>query len=56
LKWAQEQIDIKKKDNNLDRESGVSTDKEIQGRLVGYQQNAEQNERTIWQRIQDAKK
>jgi hypothetical protein len=56
LKWAQEQIDIKKKDNDLDREGGVSTDKEIQGRLAGYQQNAEQNERTIWQRIQDAKK
>jgi hypothetical protein len=24
--------------------------------IEGYQQNAEQNERTIWQRIKDAKK
>jgi hypothetical protein len=56
LKWAQEQIDIKKKDNDLDGESGITTDKEVQGRLAGYQQNAEQSDRTIWQRIQDAKK
>jgi hypothetical protein len=56
-KWAQEQLEeTKKKDNGLDGESRKSTDQENPGRLAGYQQNAEQSERTIWQRIQDAKK
>jgi hypothetical protein len=55
-KWAMEQIEAKKKNNDLDREGGQSTDQEISRRIEGYQQNAEQNERTIWQRIQDAKK
>jgi hypothetical protein len=56
-KWAQEQLEeTKKKDNGLDGESRKSTDQENPGRLAGYQQNAEQSERTIWQKIQDAKK
>jgi len=46
----------KKKDNNLDGKSRESTDQENSRRIEGYQQNAEQSERTIWQRIQDAKK
>ncbi len=59
-KWALEQVqkneESKKKDNDVDGDSGRTTNQESQGRLVGYQQNAEQSERTIWQRIQDAKK
>jgi hypothetical protein len=59
-KWALEQVqkneESKKKDNDVDGNSGRTTNQESQGRLVGYQQNAEQSERTIWQRIQDAKK
>lgn len=46
----------KKKDSDMDGTTGQGSDQEGQGRLKGYQQNAEQNERTIWQRIQDAKK
>ena len=46
----------KKKDNDLDGENRQSTGQEISRGMTGYQQNAEQNERTIWQRIQDAKK
>ena len=59
-KWALEQVqkneESKKKDNDVDGDSGRSTNQESQGRLAGYKQNAEQSERTIWQRIQDAKK
>ena len=55
-KWAMEQIEIKKKDSELDGERTGSPDQENQGRIAGYHQNAEQNERTLWQRIQDAKK
>lgn len=55
-KWAMEQLEAKKKNNNMDGESGQSTDQTVSRRIEGYQQNAEQNERTIWQRIQDAKK
>jgi hypothetical protein len=40
----------------VDGDSGRPTNQESQGRLAGYKQNAEQSERTIWQRIQDAKK
>jgi hypothetical protein len=29
---------------------------QVKKTLEGYEQNAEQSERTIWQRIQDAKK
>lgn len=55
-KWAAEQLEIKKKDNGVDGTAGQGTGQEDQGRLSNYQQNAEQNERTLWQRIQDAKK
>ena len=55
-KWAMEQIDIKKKDSELDGERTGAPDQAVQGRIAGYHQNAEQNERTLWQRIQDAKK
>jgi hypothetical protein len=58
-KWAQEQIEkqqSKKKDSNLDGERGSSTGEKIQGTITGYQQNAEQNENTIWNRIQENKK
>jgi hypothetical protein len=55
-KWALEQVEeSKKKDNDLDGESGRSTDKEDQGRIEGYVQNAEQNSSTIWQRVKNAK-
>ena len=55
-KWALEQVEeSKKKDNDLDGESGGSTDKEDQGRIEGYVQNAEQNSSTIWQRVKNAK-
>lgn len=58
-KWAQEQLEktnSKKKDSDLDGETGRSTDQEIQGNLSGYKQNAEQNEKTLWNRIQESKK
>ena len=59
-KWALEQVqkneESKKKDNDVDGDSGRPTNQESQGRIAGYKQNAEQSERTIWQRIQDAKK
>lgn len=53
-KWAEEQISKKE-------DSVVWMEHDEQGNQIkktkdGYQQNAEQNERTIWQRIQDAKK
>jgi hypothetical protein len=52
----------KKKDSGVDGDSrGTADQKNVdsgyrQEMIPGYQQNAEQNERTIWQRIQDAKK
>ena len=55
-KWALEQIENKKKDSDLDGERGRTSDKESQGRLEGYVQNAEQNESTIWQRVKNFKK
>lgn len=55
-RWALEQVEeSKKKDNNLDRESGESAGEEKQGTLKSYVQNAEQNESTIWQRVKKAK-
>ena len=54
-KWAEEQLNLKKKDNDLDGEGRESTDKKEQGSLEGYIQNAEQNESTIWQRVKKAK-
>jgi len=64
-KWAQEQLDkssdrpgdylseaeSKKKDNQMDGERRESADNSNQGGIAGYQQNAEQSESTIWQRI-----
>ena len=52
----------KKKDSRVDGDRRGTSDQENvdnrprQEMIPGYQQNAEQNERTIWQRIQDAKK
>jgi len=54
-KWAEEQLNLKKKDNDLDGEGWESADKKEQGSLEGYIQNAEQNESTIWQRVKKAK-
>ncbi len=54
-KWAAEQLDSKKKDNDLDRARGESTGQEKQGSLAGYVQNAEQSESTIWQRVKKTK-
>lgn len=68
-KWAIEQLEKKKDDergyyiglNDSDTEKITWMEHDEQGNQIiktkdGYQQNAEQNERTIWQRIQDAKK
>ena len=55
-KWAMEQVELKKKGNDVDGKSGQSTDKENPTRLAGYIQNAEQGENTIWTRIKDVKK
>jgi hypothetical protein len=55
-KWALEQVENKKKDSDLDGERGRTSNKESQGRLEGYVQNAEQNESTIWQRVKNFKK
>jgi hypothetical protein len=62
-KWAQEQLeknkeqddsDSKKKGSDLDRESGESADSK-NVREVIYQQNAEQNKSTLWQRVKSKK-
>jgi hypothetical protein len=55
-KWALEQVENKKKDSDLDGERERTSNKESQGRLEGYVQNAEQNESTIWQRVKNFKK
>jgi hypothetical protein len=55
-KWAMEQVELKKKGNDMDGTSGQSTDKENSTRLASYIQNAEQGENTIWTRIKDVKK
>jgi len=57
-KWALEQVEKKKQ---VDQEEITWMEHDEQGNQIiksknTYQQNAEQNERTIWQRIQDAKK
>ena len=54
-KWAAEQLDPKKKDSDMDRARGQGTDTEVQGDL-GYVQNAEQNDGTLWKRVKAAKK
>jgi len=53
-KWAKEQIDLKKKDSDLDRTPRDGTDQEKQGSL-GYIQNAEQSSNTLWQRVKKIK-
>jgi hypothetical protein len=54
-KWALEQLDkkeneSKKKDSGVDGDSGRTSSEEEQ-RDIGYVQNAEQDEQTLWQRI-----
>jgi uncharacterized Zn finger protein (UPF0148 family) len=53
-KWAQEQIDLKKKGSELDGESGLRASSENLGE-IGYTQNAEQNTATLWNKIKQAK-
>jgi len=51
-KWAQEQLEkSKKKDSDLDGETGSRSDQTQSGPLAGYIQNAEQNEETLWEKI-----
>jgi hypothetical protein len=55
LKWAQEQLDERPGDY-VSKSSEVSYIENVEGQQVkktldGYQQNAEQGEKTIWQRI-----
>jgi hypothetical protein len=54
-KWAAEQLDAKKKDSDVDRTRRSETDQEIQ-RDIGYVQNAEQSDDTLWKRVKEAKK
>jgi hypothetical protein len=55
-KWALEQVEeTKKKDNSMDGTGTGSTDSQDSGKLVGYIQNAEQNESTIWQKVKPVK-
>jgi len=53
-KWAQEQLELKKKGSELDGESGIRTSSENLGE-VGYTQNAEQNNETLWNKLKQAK-
>jgi hypothetical protein len=56
VKWATEQIDAsKKKDSDLDGEDNRPAGQTDSGRVT-YKQNSEQNESTLWQRVQDARK
>ena len=55
-KWALEQVEeTKKKDNSMDGTGTGSTNSQDSGKLVGYIQNAEQNESTIWQKVKQVK-
>jgi hypothetical protein len=55
-KWAEEQLESKKKDQDkLDGADRKEDSKEFQ-RPVGYVQNEEQNQSTIWQRVKSVKK
>jgi hypothetical protein len=64
LKWAQEQLEERPGDylsESASKKNAVTWIENEDGHQVkktldGYEQNAEQSERTIWQRIQDAKK
>jgi hypothetical protein len=60
-KWAQEQLEERPGDYINKPEEVVSYMENVKGQQVkktieGYQQNAEQNESTIWQRVKDVKK
>ena len=63
-KWAQEQLEERPGDYLSESESKKNeivwmeneNGHQIKRSKEGYEQNAEQSERTIWQRIQDAKK
>jgi flagellar basal body-associated protein FliL len=56
VKWATEQLDAsKKKDSDLDGEDNRPAGQTDSGRVT-YKQNSEQNESTLWQRVQDARK
>lgn len=58
-KWAIEQLEKKKEEPVVEKITWMEHDEngnQIIREKDSYQQNAEQNERTIWQRIQDAKK
>jgi len=63
-KWAQEQLEERPGDYLPEPESKKNAvtwmenedGHQVKKTLDGYEQNAEQSERTIWQRIQDAKK
>jgi len=51
-RWAQEQLEkSKKKDSDLDGETGVNADQKESRSLTGYIQNEEQNQETLWERI-----
>ena len=55
-RWAQEQIDAsKKKGSELDGEGRGSADQTNSGGIIGYVQNAEQSNETLWQRVKKAK-
>ena len=59
-KWAQEQLEERPGDY-LVKPNEVTYMENVDGHQVkkiipGYQQNAEQNDKTIWQRVKDAKK
>jgi hypothetical protein len=64
LKWAQEQLEERPGDYLPESEAKKNAvtwmenedGHQVKKTLDGYEQNAEQSERTIWQRIQDAKK
>lgn len=60
-KWAQEQLEkksseeeSKKKDSDMDGEGRQTADNSASGE-VGYTQNAEQNQSTLWNKLQQAK-
>lgn len=60
-KWAQEQVekkaseeDSKKKGSDVDGEGRQTADNSTSGE-VGYTQNAEQNQSTLWNKLQQAK-
>jgi len=53
-KWAQEQLDLKKKGSELDGESRITASSENLGE-IGYTQNAEQNTDTLWNKLKQAK-